>query len=387
MRRSWLHPDRTALRDHDHRRARLAAACRPCRAPRGRPACPVREQPQADRPGPAQLPRPGGLVPDGGRRRAVRPAPAVSRGMNLGVLVALLPDLDQAPLYNAFNLAWGCEDDPASPAYQVQRTAQTAQVATFLCPSDPNAGRPNHNGTTNTNNYHGEPRDHHQPDRERRRRPQPGRLADHRPLRVPAVLRGPGLLRRPEPHDRLRRRHGGRRLPRRKNVGLSGVAIPASALLYDASSDPAATSAGDRPMRRRLGRRRGQHDRRLAGGQLRPRLPRALAVQHGRDAQRESGRMDPLPRRHAALHGGLLQRRQRPPRRRQRPDGGRERPLRQGRGGPASGGPWGPGPAARSSTTTASGASSWRRAHRMEKKGKGQRGILPAGWRRGDAWR
>jgi prepilin-type N-terminal cleavage/methylation domain-containing protein len=31
--------------------------------------------------------------------------------MNLGVLVALLPDLGQGPLYNAFNLAWGCEDD------------------------------------------------------------------------------------------------------------------------------------------------------------------------------------------------------------------------------------------------------------------------------------
>ena len=66
-----------------------------------------------------------------------------------------LPHLDQAPVYNAFNLAWGCEEDTAAPAYQVQRTAQTTQVATFLCPSDPNAGRPNHNGTTNTNSYYG----------------------------------------------------------------------------------------------------------------------------------------------------------------------------------------------------------------------------------------
>jgi prepilin-type N-terminal cleavage/methylation domain-containing protein len=40
-------------------------------------------------------------------------------GRNLGALVALLPYLSQGPVYNAFNLAWGCEDDPAAPAYQV----------------------------------------------------------------------------------------------------------------------------------------------------------------------------------------------------------------------------------------------------------------------------
>lgn len=31
---------------------------------------------------------------------------------------------------------------------------------------------------------------------------------------------------------------------RGKNIGLAGVSIPASALLYDASSDPGATAAG-----------------------------------------------------------------------------------------------------------------------------------------------
>jgi prepilin-type N-terminal cleavage/methylation domain-containing protein len=166
--------------------------------------------------------------------------------MNLGALVALLPYLDQAPVYNAFNLAWGCEDDPVAPAYQVQWTAQTAQVATFLCPSDPNAGRPNHNGTTNTNSYYGSI----------------GTTTNltESAADAPSLAAWPttGLF-------AFQRSYGARDCSdglshtvafaegvvgasglaaHQKNIGLSGVVIPASALLYDASSDPVATRAG-----------------------------------------------------------------------------------------------------------------------------------------------
>ena len=46
-----LHADRAAGGDRDHRRADRAAAARRAVGPRGRPPRPVREQPEADRPG------------------------------------------------------------------------------------------------------------------------------------------------------------------------------------------------------------------------------------------------------------------------------------------------------------------------------------------------
>jgi prepilin-type N-terminal cleavage/methylation domain-containing protein/prepilin-type processing-associated H-X9-DG protein len=167
-------------------------------------------------------------------------------GMNLGALVALLPYLGQAPIYNAFNHSWGCEDDPTTPAYLVQSTAQTAQVATFLCPTDPNAGRPNHNGTYNTTNYHGS-------------------IGTTTNL-TESAADAPSLAEYPTTGLFASQRSYGARdcsdglshtiafaegvvgaaglSAHQKNVGLSGVAIPASAFLYDASSDPAATLAG-----------------------------------------------------------------------------------------------------------------------------------------------
>jgi prepilin-type N-terminal cleavage/methylation domain-containing protein len=188
----------------------------------------------------------GGSFPMGAGGGLYDPPRQFHAGLNLGVLVAILPHLDQSRLYDAFNLAWGCEEDTASPAYQVQRTAQTTQVATFLCPSDPNAGRPNHNGTTNTNSYHGSIGT-------------TTNLAEGA-ADAPSLSDWPttGLF-------AFQRSYGARDCTdglshtiafaegvvgasalavRGKNVGLSGVAIPASALLQDASSDPVATLAG-----------------------------------------------------------------------------------------------------------------------------------------------
>jgi prepilin-type N-terminal cleavage/methylation domain-containing protein len=187
-----------------------------------------------------------GTFPMGSGGGLFDPPRQAHAGRNLGVLVALLPYLGQGPVYNAFNLAWGCEDDPAAPAYQVQRTAQTAQVATFLCPTDPNAGRPNHNGTTNTNSYHGS-------------------IGTTTNL-AESAAGAPSLAAWPTTGVFAFQRSYGARdcsdglsqtiafaegvvgasdvAAHRKNVGLSGVEIPASAFLYDASSDPAATTAG-----------------------------------------------------------------------------------------------------------------------------------------------
>src|SRR5262249_8704988 len=39
--------------------------------------------------------------------------------------------------------------------YVINSTATNQQISVFVCPSDPNAGKPDNNGTTNTNNYYG----------------------------------------------------------------------------------------------------------------------------------------------------------------------------------------------------------------------------------------
>ncbi len=73
---------------------------------------------------------------------------------NLSSHVAMLPALGEQPIYNAFNFYWGCEDSTGVLAYRINSTAQNAQIKTFVCPSDPNGGVPDHNGTSNTNNYY-----------------------------------------------------------------------------------------------------------------------------------------------------------------------------------------------------------------------------------------
>ena len=66
---SRLHPDRVAGRHRHHRRPDRPAAAGRAGGPRGGPAVAVRQQPEADRPGPAQLPRRQRRVPDGLRER------------------------------------------------------------------------------------------------------------------------------------------------------------------------------------------------------------------------------------------------------------------------------------------------------------------------------
>jgi prepilin-type processing-associated H-X9-DG protein len=69
--------------------------------------------------------------------------------------VAMLPFLGETAIYNAFNFNWGAEDSTGVLCYKINRTAQNAKISEFCCPSDPNAGVPDHNGVADTNSYYG----------------------------------------------------------------------------------------------------------------------------------------------------------------------------------------------------------------------------------------
>jgi len=73
---------------------------------------------------------------------------------NLSVHALILPYVEAKQVYDALNFSFGCEDDTGQWAYQVNKTGTNAQIKAFVCPSDPNAGMPDHNSTTNTNNYY-----------------------------------------------------------------------------------------------------------------------------------------------------------------------------------------------------------------------------------------
>jgi prepilin-type N-terminal cleavage/methylation domain-containing protein/prepilin-type processing-associated H-X9-DG protein len=73
---------------------------------------------------------------------------------NFGPLALMLPFMEQKQLYDALNFNWGCEDSTTILCYVINSTGTNAQVKIFMCPSDPNAGKPDHNSTTNTNNYY-----------------------------------------------------------------------------------------------------------------------------------------------------------------------------------------------------------------------------------------
>ena len=74
---------------------------------------------------------------------------------NLSLHAAILPFVEQTQVYNSLNFNWGCEDNNTVLCYLINSTGTNAQIRAFVCPSDPNAGIPDHNGTSNTNNYYG----------------------------------------------------------------------------------------------------------------------------------------------------------------------------------------------------------------------------------------
>jgi prepilin-type processing-associated H-X9-DG protein len=78
---------------------------------------------------------------------------------NLGPLALMLPYLEQLAVYNALNFSFG-SDEYEQPATNrsltawIQGTAINTSIKAFQCPSDPLAGAPDYQGTTNTNNYY-----------------------------------------------------------------------------------------------------------------------------------------------------------------------------------------------------------------------------------------
>jgi prepilin-type N-terminal cleavage/methylation domain-containing protein/prepilin-type processing-associated H-X9-DG protein len=68
----------------------------------------------------------------------------------ISVHVAMLPQMEQMAMYNAFNFNWGI-DENAEPMRSIQSTALNGQIRAFLCPSDPRGG----GSYTNSNNYFG----------------------------------------------------------------------------------------------------------------------------------------------------------------------------------------------------------------------------------------
>jgi prepilin-type N-terminal cleavage/methylation domain-containing protein/prepilin-type processing-associated H-X9-DG protein len=73
---------------------------------------------------------------------------------NLSVHALILPFLEQTQVYNAINFNWGSEDNNTILCYLINQTGENQVINTFVCPSDPNAAKPDHNNTPNTNNYY-----------------------------------------------------------------------------------------------------------------------------------------------------------------------------------------------------------------------------------------
>jgi prepilin-type N-terminal cleavage/methylation domain-containing protein/prepilin-type processing-associated H-X9-DG protein len=77
---------------------------------------------------------------------------------NLGPLALILPFLEQMSVYNSINFNFGADEfEPIasrSLTASVQATATNTSMRAFQCPSDPLAGAPDYQGTTNTTNYY-----------------------------------------------------------------------------------------------------------------------------------------------------------------------------------------------------------------------------------------
>src|SRR5262245_27818195 len=56
----------------------------------------------------------------------------------------MLPYLEQQALYSAANFSWGINPF-GDPCYQINSTVSNTILNSFMCPSDPNVGRPNIN--------------------------------------------------------------------------------------------------------------------------------------------------------------------------------------------------------------------------------------------------
>jgi prepilin-type processing-associated H-X9-DG protein len=96
------------------------------------------------------------VLPHGGSSGPTSSPSTYSITNNLSPHAAMLPYLGEGPIYNALNFNWGCWLNTGTvAAYAINSTAQNAQIKTFVCPTDPNAGVPDYAGVANTNSYYG----------------------------------------------------------------------------------------------------------------------------------------------------------------------------------------------------------------------------------------
>jgi prepilin-type N-terminal cleavage/methylation domain-containing protein/prepilin-type processing-associated H-X9-DG protein len=65
----------------------------------------------------------------------------------------MLPYLEASAVYNSLNFSWGVNESNSSYSFSANSTGAFVQLKEFVCPSDPNAGQPDKNNTSNTNNY------------------------------------------------------------------------------------------------------------------------------------------------------------------------------------------------------------------------------------------
>jgi prepilin-type N-terminal cleavage/methylation domain-containing protein/prepilin-type processing-associated H-X9-DG protein len=93
--------------------------------------------------------------PMGASLQAYSPPNIMASWCNWGANALMLGYLDQTPLYNAINFSYSPEPapQPRNPTYSsvggfINATVYNTKLATFLCPSDGNAGQ------TNINSYH-----------------------------------------------------------------------------------------------------------------------------------------------------------------------------------------------------------------------------------------
>ena len=107
----------------------------------------MHQQPQADGAGPAQLPHADRHLPDGRLeespvlRRRHRRAVGLWPLDRLELHALLLGYLEQTALYNAANFSWGPGASGTMGGSKFNSTVYNSVINSFLCPSDPNAGR------------------------------------------------------------------------------------------------------------------------------------------------------------------------------------------------------------------------------------------------------